>query len=238
MRRCARTGRSARRYRCQAVQTFGSGYAFMCNYGWTDHIEGQLTFSFRHWDGNPREVLKVYSKLARAFAAFEVGESRPEVALVFSDARFAPGGLGRTLAAYRRVVEALSWWGVGYSVVPESARAWLPADTRLVIDTEQLAAAGLAAAFDEDLKVDPRKILGDLVSKAGVAVARQAGDASALGVFRIPTKEGGVAWAFWNPDCQTSARVTRNGQTLTIGPDRAGLMRFGPTGELVSKDEL
>ena len=203
-----------------------------------DHIEGQLTFSFCHWDGNPREVLKVYSKLARAFAAFKVGESRPEVALVLSDARFAPGGLGRTLAAYRRAVKALSWWGVGYSVVPESARARLSADTRLVIDTEQLAAAGLEAAFDEDLKVDPRKILGDLVSKAGVAVARQADDADALGVFRIPTKEGGVAWAFWNPDRQASVRVTRNGQTLRVGPDRAGLMRFGPAGELVAKDEL
>ena len=229
---------AARRYRCQAVQTFGSGFAFMCNYGWTDHIEGNLTFAFRHWDGNPREVLKVYSKLASAFSSFEVGERRPDVALVLSDTRFVRGGLNRVLDVYRRAVEALSWWGVDYSVVPESARAGLPAGIRLVIDTEQLAAAGFEGGHDEDLKVDPRAYIGGLLSRAGVAVARQAGDADTLGVFRIPTKEGGVAWAFWNPDRRMPARVARNGHELSIGPDRAGLMRFGPAGELMFKDEL
>lgn len=229
---------AARRYRCQAVQTFGSGYAFMCNYGWTDHIEGNLTFAFCHWDGNPREVLKVYSKLAKVFSSFEVGESRPEVALVLSDARFVRGGLNRVLNAYRRAVDALSWWGVNYSVIPECATTRISDDVRLVIDTEQLAAAGLEGSCDEDLKIDPRAYIGDLLANAGVVVSRQTGDADALGVFRVPMKGGGEVWAFWNPNRQAPVSVERGGRRLVIGPDRAGLIRLSADGSLIGMEEL
>ena len=44
--------------------------------------------------------------------------------------------------------------------------------------------------------------------------------------------------AFWNPDRRMPARVMRDGYELSIGPDRAGLMRFGSAGELVDKEEL
>ena len=229
---------AARRYRCQAIQTFGSGYAFMCNYGWTDHIEGNLTFAFCHWDGNPRDVLKVYSKLARALSSFEVGETVPEVVLVLSDSRLVRGGLKPVTDVFRRAVDALSWWGCNYSVLPACARASIPAGTRLVLETDQLAAAGFDSPTDEDLKINPRQYLGECLSKAGVGLARQVGDTENLGVFRIPTKTGGVAWAFWNSDRTSSVRVTRGGQEMMIAPSRAALMRFDASGNLVNKEEL
>ena len=229
---------AARRYRCQAVQTFGSGYAFMCNYGWTDLIEGNTTFAFCHWDGTPRDVLKVYSGLARAFASFEIEERRPEAVLVIGDSRFVRGNLNPVVDVYRRAVDALSWWGVNYSVIPEGERCRLPAGVKLVLDTDELEKAGLGGLYDGDLKVDPRKVVGDRLAAAGVTVARRADEPATLGVFRIPTRGGGEAWAFWNADRKASVTVERGGQKLEIGADRAGLIRLAADGSLVGKEEL
>ena len=229
---------AARRYRCQSVQTFGSGYAFMSNYGWSDLIEGNVSFGFCHWDGTPRDVLKVYSRLARIFASFEIEETRPDTVLVLSDRRLDRDSHNAVISVYRRAVDALSWWGVNYSVIPAGERERLPADVKLVLDMDELEKAGFGGVHDHALKVDPRKFIGNRLSEAGVVLARRKGDPDDLGVFRVQAKGGGVVWAFWNSDRQASVSVERGGRRLILGAARAGLIRLSADGSLIGMEEL
>ena len=228
---------AARRYRCQAIRTFGEGYSFMSNYGWSDHIEGNLTFAFCHWDNNPRDVLAVYAKLARVLSRMPLAPNPPVAALVVSDARL-DGGLARrqTLAAYAQGVAALSGWGVNYSVVPESDRAKIPADVRLVLTTDELLAAGFSESGDEPAPV--RAFVGAKVKASGVAFTRQAGDPETLETYRVPGVGGSTAWAFWNGDPKASVRVERGGHALTVGPERGGYLQIAADGRLEASEEL
>lgn len=226
---------AARRYRCQAIRTFGAGYAFMCNYGWTDLIEGNLTFAFCHWDGNPRDVLKVYSNLSRVLSSVELKETRPEVVLLLSERRFASEReRTSTLSAYRYAVEALSWWGADYSVLPAEAADRMPKDVRLVLRTEDVAAAGFGGSFSYERNA--RDWIGARLKAAGAFIARRAEDPATLETYRV-AGVGETAWAFWN-GAKTPVRVERSGHVLEIGPERGGLLRVSDAGACRGAEEL
>jgi len=227
---------AARRYRCQAIRTFGEGYSFMSNYGWSDHVEGNFTFAFCHWDNNPRDVLAVYAKLARVLSRMPLAPNPPTAALVLSDARLDGGETRRkTLVAYSLGVSALSWWGVNYSVVTESDRAKLPADMRLIVTTDELLAAGFG---DDSVGQEAaRDYVGARIKASGVAFTRQPSDPATLETYRVPGV-GSTAWAFWNGDATKSVRVTRGGLALTIGPERGGYLQISADGRLEAAEEL
>ena len=228
---------AARRYRCQAIRTFGEGYSFMSNYGWADHIEGNLTFAFCHWDNNPRDVLAVYAKLSRVLSRMSLAPNPPDAALVVSDARLEGGdATRRTLGAYATGAAALSWLGVNYSVVPQSDRAKLPSGLRLVLTTDELLAAGFSEG-DVD-STSARAFVREKVEKSGAAHTRRAEDPASLETYRVPGVGGSTAWAFWNGDPKRSVRVARGGHALTIGPERGGYLQIAADGRLEASEEL
>ena len=226
---------AARRYRCQAVQTLGSGFAFMCNYGWTDLIEGNLTFAFCHWDRNPREVLSVYSNLARKLGAFEIRERVPDVVLVLSKTRHRRGlEKGPTLAAYRNAVNALSWWGANYSVLPEEANLVPRTGVKAVLPTDDLVAAGFGDALDDLRGV--RAFVGTRLQKAGAFVTRRSEDPEALGTYRIDGV-GETVWVFWNGS-RTAVTTERDGHRIVVEPERAALLRVGAENRVIASETL
>lgn len=226
---------AARRYRCQAVQTLGAGYAFMCNYGWTDLIEGNLTFALCHWDRNPRDILSVYSDLARKLGAFEIRERVPDVVLLLSKARHQRGPeKSRTLAAYRNAVNALSWWGANYSVLPEEANLVPPTGVKVVLSTDDLMAAGFGDVQDDLRGV--RAFVGTRLQKDGAFVTRRPEDPEALGTYRIEGV-GETIWVFWNGS-RTAITTERDGHRIVVEPDRGALLRVGSDGRLISSQTL
>lgn len=226
---------AARRYRCQAVQTLGAGYAFMCNYGWTDLIEGNLTFALCHWDRNPRDILSVYSNLARKLGAFDIRERAPDVALVLSKTRHQRGSeKSRTLAAYRNAVNALSWWGANYSVLPEESDLVPATGVKVVLSTDDLVAAGFGDVLDDLRGV--RAFVGARLQKAGAFVTRRPEDSEALGTYRIDGV-GETIWAFWNGS-RTAITTERDGHRIVVESERGGLLRIGTDGRLISSQAL
>lgn len=226
---------AARRYRGQPIRAFGAGFAFVCNYGWTDLVEGNTTFAFCHWDGNPRPALDVYRHVGEALSGFDVRERRPDAVLVLDDGRFEPGERRKgTFAVCRRAIEALSWWGADYSVLPACVARDLPGTVKLTIRTDELVRAGFGG-----LNGDPaaeRAAIGAKLKVAGASFTRRPQDPDTLETYRVDGV-GETAWAFWN-DGESGTCVERGGHCLTIGPGRGGLMRISDSGELRQAVEL
>ncbi len=227
---------ASRRYRCQAVRTFGCGYAFMCHYGWTDLIEGICTFALCHWDGNPRPVVDICSNISRTFSRLTPVENPPDTVLLISETRLEfSQDKWDALVVYRAVCNALAWHGVNFSVLPESARAQIPSSIKLTICSDEFNREPFADPVDG---VDAlRKEIGRRIRAAGVASTRRADDPDTLETYRVPGK-GATAWLFWNGDEKRPVTVEREGHRLTIGPERGGYLQVADDGRVEVASEL
>jgi len=219
---------AARRYRCQLVRAFGSGFAFACNYGWTDIVEGNLTCALCHWDNTPRPVVGIYTNLMRTLSRLTPVTHPPEVVLLLPEARLdgdgssAAAAVERVLSDYARAVDTLSWWGVDYSVVDEGEWTRLPTSVKWA---------------PRPAEVGSREAVGTQLAAHGVTPARQPGDPASLEVYRVRGK-GATAWALWNPDKSASAVFKRGDARLTIGPERAGYLEISDSGAAMAAEEL
>ena len=220
---------ASRRYRCQAARTFGCGYAFMCHYGWTDLIEGICTFALCHWDGNPRPVVDIYSRVSRTFARLVPAENPPDTVLIIPESRLSRREEERqgVLTAYRGVCNALAWYGVNFSVLPESERTRVPSSVKLTIGCGDFTGeayddpvTGTAALRDE---------VGRRIRTAGVSFTRRPDDPETLETYRVPGV-GATGWVFWNGDEKNPVTVERDGHRLTIGAERGGYLQISADG--------
>ena len=227
---------ASRRYRCQAVRTFGCGYAFMCHYGWTDLIEGLCTFALCHWDGNPRPVVDIYSNISRTFSRLTPVENPPDTVLLISETRLEYSqDKWDARVVYRAVCNALAWHGVNFSVLPESERARVPASVKLTICSDEFNDAKFADPVDGVAVL--RKAIGDRIRASGVTSTRLAGDPDTLETYRVPGK-GATAWLFWNGDEKRPVTVERDGHRLTIGAERGGYLQISDDGRVEVATEL
>lgn len=227
---------ASRRYRCQAVRTFGCGYAFMCHYGWTDLIEGLCTFALCHWDGNPRPVVDIYTNISRTFSRLTPVENPPDTVLLISETRLEYSqDKWDALVVYRAVCNALAWHGVNFSVLPESERARVPASVKLTICSDEFKDAKFIDPVDGPAILN--KEIGSRIRAAGVASTRLAGDPDTLETYRVPGK-GATAWLFWNGDEKRPVTVERDGHRLTIGAERGGYLQVSDDGRAEVSTEL
>jgi hypothetical protein len=228
---------AARRYRCQAVRTFGCGYSFMCNYGWADLIEGVFTFALCHWDGNPRPIAEIYSHIARTFSRFTPTDNPPDTVLLLSEKRLSSKASERekALVTYCALCNALAWYGVNFSVLPASERTKIPASVKLTLSTDAFAENEAVVGYGNETVI--RKLLGPLLHSSGVAFTRRDEDPETLETYRVPGV-GTTAWLFWNGDERNSVTVERGGHKLTIGAERGGYLQTADDGRLEYASEL
>lgn len=228
---------AARRYRCQAVRTFGCGYSLMCNYGWADLIEGVFTFALCHWDGNPRPIAEIYSHIARTFSRFTPTDNPPDTVLLLSEKRLSSKANERekALVTYYALCNALAWYGVNFSVLPASEHAKIPASVKLTLSTDAFTENEAVVGYGNETVI--RKLLGPLLHSSGVAFTRRDEDPDTLETYRVPGV-GTTAWLFWNGDERNSVTVERGGHKLTIGAERGGYLQIADDGRLEYASEL